>query len=106
MQMNPFLPSVKRALDWSLPACDVRAKQSTAEMHVRTAIQPCRASKTGLLPDLSASLLGQVFAGTVGTGFACLDSIFFRCGLEELVYKRKIRVKFEVGFGDAASVTV
>ena len=88
MQMNPFLPSVKRALDWSLPACDVRAKQSTAEMRVRTAIQPCRVSKTGLLPDLSASLLGQVFAGTVGTGFACLDSIFLFCFFFSVWFRR------------------
>ena len=70
MQMKPFLPSFKRALDCSLPSfkqaldcslpsCHVRAKQSTAEMHVRTAIQHGRSGRTGLLPDLAAAPLGQ-----------------------------------------------
>ena len=60
------LPSFKRALDCSLPACHMRAKQSTAEMRVRTAIQPGRAGGTGLLSDHSASSLGQEFAGPAG----------------------------------------
>ena len=59
MQMKPFLPSFKRALDCSLPSCHVRDIQSTAEMHVRTAIQHGRSGGTGLLPDLAAAPLGQ-----------------------------------------------
>ena len=47
------------ALDCSLPSCHVRDKQSTAEMHVRTAIQHGRSGGTGLLPDLAAAPLGQ-----------------------------------------------
>ena len=50
-------------LDCSLPACQVRLKQTPAEMHVRTAIQSGRFSGTRLLPDLAASPLGQEFAG-------------------------------------------
>ena len=53
------LPSFKRALDCSLPSCHVRDKQSTAEMHVRTASQHGRSGGTGLLPDLAAAPLGQ-----------------------------------------------
>ena len=57
VQMKPFRSCPLLSGHWTvvLPSCHVRANwQSTAEMHVRTAIQLGRSGWTGLLPDLVA----------------------------------------------------
>ena len=56
---NPSLASFKRALDCSLPACHVRVKQSIAEVHVGTEIQPRSSGRVELVPDLAVSPLSQ-----------------------------------------------